>query len=198
VVDGDTRIDVKVGGVSRSVKGGAGLALVDHLVWEIDKEPGKRGCLIELDVPDLHVNFVPTHDFCEKFIDYMLKAEVGNDLYEFKEGVMGAHRPTEIFDKIGRIRERLNRWEAEAYRAGLKPSTTVPTRRGLSTPPPDTISPEDYRLLYEHALRQAVKMAEETERVRAQRYRLEQQVEWMRSHLTPEGKALLEGLEKLP
>jgi len=66
----------------------------------------------------------------------------------------------------------------------------IPTRK-------DATRPEDYRLLYWDMWLQAVKIAEETERVRAQMYRLEKQVELMRNYLTPEGKALLESLEGL-
>jgi len=113
-VDENARIHLILNGQQEEVNGSAKVVLVDHLIWEIDGVPGKRGCLIEVEVPskNLAVNFVPSHDFCETFLDWMLECEWRNDHFEFQKPTLDKKRPPQLLAKIERIQRILEKWKA--------------------------------------------------------------------------------------
>jgi len=112
-IDRNAVIDLQTPEGWKRLRGDAKLVMVDHLIWEIDKEKGKRGILIELEIPEknLRVNFVPSHEFCAKFLDWMLEAEWLNDQYQFKKPSLSTRRPPKLKEKITRIEAILNKWK---------------------------------------------------------------------------------------
>lgn len=114
-IDKGTRFDIRMSGrMWQQVKGTAKLALVDHLRWEIDRELGKIGCLIEFETPEITVNFVPTHEFCDKFLDWMFESEWLNDQFKFKDPVINEKRAPQLLDKIEKVIDIINKWQEKA------------------------------------------------------------------------------------
>jgi hypothetical protein len=111
-IDRDAKIDAILDGKKETVSGTAKLIHVNHLVWEIDKIPGKRGILIEIEAPEkrLTVNFTPSSDFCEKLVDWMLECEWLNDNFKFPADMK---RPPQLRTKIDRIQEILDKWRSK-------------------------------------------------------------------------------------
>lgn len=115
-------IDLVKDSITRRVSGQLNIQLVKHGIWEIDNIPGKQICLIELTVPSegIHLNFPTTHNFCEAYLDEMLRAEWENDNFKFTKPIMGKHRPPELLPKIGRLTRILGKWKGRAKQAQQK------------------------------------------------------------------------------
>lgn len=99
--------------MKETLNGVVDIHFVSHGRWKIDEESGKTLCRIEVKVPQKGItfNFIPSHDFCEKFIDKMLEAEFENDTYEYKEPKIAPTRPSQLVQKTERLLKVLQKWQ---------------------------------------------------------------------------------------
>ncbi len=106
------RIDLIVNGRKETLDGVVNIRTVDHAIWQIDKEPGKKLCLIEVSIPQkgITLNFPPSDDLYEALIDKMLGVEYQNNSFKYTNPVKGPRRPRQLEIKIQRLLKILNRW----------------------------------------------------------------------------------------
>lgn len=82
--------------------------------WKLDNELGKATLVIEIhDKSGDYLTYAPTHEDIDMMLDQMLRVELENDLYKFKNG---GRRPPSMFFKLKRTEEVLNYWKGERVR----------------------------------------------------------------------------------
>lgn len=87
--------------------------IITDALWAFDRIKTKHLMAFRLE-------YVPTTEFILGMLDTYLKVECHNDAYVFPEGTRSAGRTRtkeihkELREKIGRVRELLDRWEAVA------------------------------------------------------------------------------------
>ena len=84
--------------------------------WRFDSEVGKS--LLHVILTNMNsrsaIHYVPTHDDICLMLEKMLETELLNDAYTFKNPVNDSRRPPQIYGKIGRVRELINKYEKKA------------------------------------------------------------------------------------
>lgn len=105
-------VDLIVNGRKERLDGLVNIHTVDHGIWQIDKELGKKLCLIELKIPHRNIifNFPPSNNFHEALLTKMLESKYQNDNYEYTHPVRGPHRPHQLEIKIQRLLKILKKW----------------------------------------------------------------------------------------
>lgn len=109
-----TRVDLIVNGKRLVFRDGlVGIEMVDHGQWKIDDVPGKTLCRMVVRIPQkgIAIDFVPSHEFCERFIDGMLEAEHNNDTFIFENPKVDDTRPMQFESKLKRLAKVLKKWQ---------------------------------------------------------------------------------------
>lgn len=89
------------------------ISLEDTGLWHIDGVSGKWMCVVKIKRDANEFAHVPTHEFCENYVDKMLEAEWRNDNFVFEKGVFGENskRPPQLLAKIATIQNILDKWK---------------------------------------------------------------------------------------
>ena len=87
-------------------------------IWKLDGNSGKTMCLLIMEHEQLTVALVsvPTHDFCEEYVDKMLESEYRNDHFVFLNGRYGKNskRPPQLLMKIEKLQKILDKWKIKS------------------------------------------------------------------------------------